>query len=328
MDTKFTTKINPTTYKRLHIETTNRCTLSCPACPRTVWQEFTKRPLIKSDLDVDALEKFLDCESGRKITKFVLCGDYGDSIYYPDLLKLIKRFRDQVSFNIVTNGSRQTTKFWQNLSDVLTDKDKVIFSIDGLEHTNHLYRINSNWASIMQGIDIISRGPALMHWKTIVFRFNYDSLDKIKEFAESKGATFHAEKTHRYNNPALIPPDEYVELNHLFQEEFTHDHQFEIEPRCEQDAMTVSADGYLHPCDWIRNPRTFYKSQLWKQKERWLNKLKIENITLDQALIVVRDWENYIRQNSLTDSSKVEVLCKMLCRKGCVHNNKIILQNE
>ena len=122
----------------LHIETTTRCTLSCPACPRTIWQEFTKQPVVKSDLDVDALEKFLDCESGRNIKEFLLCGDYGDSIYYPDLLKLIERFRDQVSFNIVTNGSRQTSKFWQNLSDVLTDKDIVTFSIDGLEHTNHL----------------------------------------------------------------------------------------------------------------------------------------------------------------------------------------------
>jgi hypothetical protein len=51
-------------------------------------------------------------------------------------------------------------------------------------HTNHLYRVNSDWASIMQGIDIISQGPARLHWKTIVFQFNYNSLDTIKEFAE------------------------------------------------------------------------------------------------------------------------------------------------
>jgi MoaA/NifB/PqqE/SkfB family radical SAM enzyme len=281
--------------------------------------------VVKSDIDVDALKKFLDCESGKKIKKFILCGDYGDSIYYPNLLELIERFRNQVSFNIVTNGSRQTTKFWKNLSDLLTTEDTVTFSIDGLEPTNHLYRVNSDWASIMQGVDIISQGPAQMHWKTIVFQFNYDSLDKIKEFAESKGATFHAEKTHRYNNPALVPPDDYVELNHLFKEEFTHDQQFEIEPRCEQDAMTISADGYLHPCDWMRNPRTFYKSQLWKQKDRWLNKLKIEKTTYDQALTVVRDWENYVRENSQSESGHVEVLCKMLCRKGCGHDKMIKL---
>ena len=253
-----------------------------------------------------------------------MCGDYGDSIYYPDLLKLIHRFRYQVSYNIVTNGSRQTEKFWHELSDVLTKDDTVTFSIDGLEDTNHLYRINSDWNSIMQGIDIIGKGKAQIHWKTIVFNFNYDKLDKIKIFAESKGASFHAEKTHRYGNDSLVPPEIYIETDHLYQKEF-NDQPFEIEPRCEKDAKVITADGFMHPCDWIRNPQTFYKSQLWKQKQRWLEKTKMKDNTYDQALLAIRDWENYVRQNSLNGSDNVEVLCKMLCRKGCVGNNKIEL---
>lgn len=307
----------------LHLETTSRCTLACPACPRTTWQEITKRPVVKTDLDVDHLEKFLDCSGGKKINHFLLCGDYGDSIYYPDLLKLIERFRDRVSFNMTTNGSRQTDKFWRSLSDLLTDQDTVTFSIDGLEDTNHLYRINSDWASIMNGLDIMANSLANVHWKTIVFEFNYNKLDDIKNFAESKGATFHAEKTHRYGNQQLTPPEQYIETNHLFRDEFSSNQQFEIEPRCEKDAMVISSDGYLMPCDWIRNPQTFYKSQLWKQKQRWLEKLKLEDNTYDQALLVVRDWENYVRESSLDPNGKVEVLCKMLCRKGCVASNKI-----
>jgi len=309
--------------KSLHIEPTTRCTLACPACPRTTWHSITKRPVTKSDINIDHLEKFLDCNAGRQIKTFFLCGDYGDSIYYPDLFNLINRFRDRVNFQIVTNGSKQSITFWQKLSEVLTKDDKIIFSIDGLEHTNHLYRVNSNWSSIMHGVDIMSRGPAKIHWKTIVFKFNYDKLEEIKAFAESKGATFHAEKTHRYGNQNLQPPIEYVETNHLFRNEFVTNSIIEIEPRCEKDATTITADGYLYPCDWIRNPQTLYKSQLWKQKDQWLEKLKIENTTYDQALLVVRDWENYVKQNSLTNPEKVDVLCKMLCRKGCVSDNTI-----
>lgn len=312
-------------YKFLHIETTTRCILACPACPRTTWKDITKRPVAKTDLDIDLLEKFLDCSGGKQITHFLLCGDYGDSIYYPDLLKLIERFRDRVFFNIVTNGSRQTDNFWQSLAGLLTENDTVTFAIDGLEDTNHLYRINSDWASTMAGLDIIANSSANVHWKTIVFEFNYNKLSDMKNFAESKGATFHAEKTHRYGNQQLVPPEQYIESNHLFRNDFTVGQQFEIEPRCEKDAMIVSSDGYLMPCDWMRNPQTFYKSQLWKQKQRWLEKLKLENNTYDQALLVVRDWENYVRENSLTPTGNVEVLCKMLCRKGCVNNNKIQL---
>ena len=312
-------------FNKLHIETTTRCILACPACPRTTWHNMLKQPVAKHDLDVDVLEKFLDCETGRTFNHFELCGDYGDSIYYPDLLKLIERFRNRVSFNLYTNGSRQTEKFWHKLAELMTKDDYITFSIDGLEDTNHLYRVNADWPSIMQGLDIMTKSPATVYWKTIVFGFNYNKLKEIKSFAESKNTIFQAEKTHRYGDNSLIPPEEYVETNHLFRTEFVNNHQLEIEPRCEKDAKIITANGYLLPCDWIRNPQTFYKSQLWKQKDRWISKLNMENNTYDQAILVVRDWQNYVKQSSLDGSSNVDVLCKMLCRKGCVGDNRITI---
>ena len=282
---------------QLHIEPTTRCIIACPACPRTVWYDITKQPVKKEELDVVALEKFLDCATGKEIDEFVLCGDYGDPIYYPDLFKLISRFRDRVSFTIITNGSGQKDSFWNTLSTLMTTKDTIIFSIDGQENTNHLYRVNSNWNSIMTGLDIMVKSPAQVHWKTIIFKFNHDKLAEIKKFAISKGATWHAEKTHRHGNDDLVPPTDYVQVNHVFRDEFTNSQQIEIEPRCEKDAKVITASGYFHPCDWIRNPRTFYKSQLWKQKDRWLEKLKIDKITYDQGILIVRDLENYFKLN-------------------------------
>jgi MoaA/NifB/PqqE/SkfB family radical SAM enzyme len=310
---------------RLHIETTTRCILACPACPRTIWRDITKQPVNKEDLDVDLLEKFLDCAGGNQISHFHLCGDYGDSIYYPDLFELIKRFRNKVRFTIVTNGSRQTETFWNTLAGLVTAKDCIIFSIDGLEDTNHLYRINCDWPSIMMGLDIMVKSPAQVRWKTIIFKFNYDKLFEIKTFANNKGAIWHAEKTHRYGNIDLEPPQDFVEVNHVYQDKFADGQQIEIEPRCEKEAATVSASGYFYPCDWIRNPKTFYKSQLWKQKDRWLEKVNMNHNNYDQAIQAIRDWENYIKQNMLSDPGKVDVLCKMLCRKGCVTDNKINL---
>jgi MoaA/NifB/PqqE/SkfB family radical SAM enzyme len=307
----------------MHIETTTRCILACPACPRTNWHDITKKPVAKQDLDIDVLEKFLDCDSGNQVNHFWLCGDYGDSIYYPDLFELIKRFRNKVRFTIVTNGSRQTEIFWNTLASLVTDKDCIIFSIDGLEDTNHLYRINSDWPSIMMGLDIMVKSPAQVHWKTIIFKFNYNKLAEMKTFANDKGAIWHAEKTHRYGNADLESPQEFVEVNHVFQDKFVSNEQIEIEPRCEKEAALVSASGYFYPCAYIRNPKTFYKSQLWKQKDRWLEKVNMKHNNYDQALVAVRDWANYVKQNGLSDPVKVDTICKMLCRKGCVANNKV-----
>ena len=97
--------------RSLQIETTTRCTLKCPACSRTIFSDKLKRPYPHYDLDVDILYKFLNCEQGSKIDQLTLCGDYGDSIYYPALFQLIDKFRDTKSFVIYTNGAYRDSKF-------------------------------------------------------------------------------------------------------------------------------------------------------------------------------------------------------------------------
>jgi MoaA/NifB/PqqE/SkfB family radical SAM enzyme len=306
---------------KLHIELTNRCVLECPACPRTQWKNILKRPVEKADLDMHALEKFLDCAGGQKISKFLLCGDYGDSIYYPELFVFLKKFRNTKSFEIVTNGSRRDTKFWNQLVDILDERDTIVFSIDGLEDTNHIYRVNSDWDSIMLGLDLVAKSKVNVQWKTIIFNYNYKDLAKIKELAEIKGAVFRAEKTHRFGNDLLMPPETFVETNHLFQEKYTNvNDDIVVEPQCNQE-KTITCDGYLFPCDWIRNPRTLYKSQLWKQHSRWLEKLNIKNTDFDQATEVVKDWANFVRTSSLEKNGFVDVLCKMKCRENCKQSN-------
>lgn len=307
---------------RLHIELTNRCILACPGCPRTQWRDILKRPVEKTDLNFRELDSFLDCPGGRQIQRFVLCGDYGDSIYYPELFDFLNWFRSNRSYDLITNGSHRDERFWSRLAEILNEKDSVTFSIDGLAHTNHIYRINSDWDSIMLGLDIMSRSKAKIKWKTIVFQHNYQDLAEIKKIAEDKGCDFTAEKTHRFGRDDLMPPQDLVELNHVYQENFNSDHSIEIEPRCLQE-KTVSCDGYLYPCDWIRNPRTLYKSLLWKQQDRWLSKLNIKNTNYDQACEVVQDWADWVRESSLAQKSTVDVLCRMKCRKGCQQNKLI-----
>jgi MoaA/NifB/PqqE/SkfB family radical SAM enzyme len=300
----------------LHIELTNRCILACPACPRTEWANLLKRPVTKQDLNYLLLDNFLNCVAGKNINHFLLCGDYGDPIYYPQLIEFLTHFRSSKKFTIVTNGSRQSNEFWQKLSSILTEEDNIVFSIDGLEDTNHLYRKNSHWPSIMQGLDIMSAGPANIIWQTIVFRFNQSNINEIKDFAESKNAKFKYSTTHRFGDDSLVPTTSLVDVSQLYRGHY-ETQNIEIEPKCSQiDVIpTVGADGIYYPCDWLRNPNTFYKSQLWKQKDRWLNKLHIESTTYDQAMCAVQDWANYVKNNSLT-GGPVDVLCKMSCRKG------------
>jgi|LakMenE18May11ns_1017448.scaffolds.fasta_scaffold9768220_2 MoaA/NifB/PqqE/SkfB family radical SAM enzyme len=301
--------------KLLHIELTNRCTLECPACPRTVWKNTTKHPIKKADLDIEQLASFLDCPGGKEIEKFILCGDYGDSIYYPKLIEFIKYFRSR-KFEIFTNGSLRDENFWIELSNNLTNQDTIIFAIDGLEDTNHLYRKNTNWDSIMLAVDIMSKSPVRVIWKTIVFSFNYDKLGKIQELANLKGAEFVVEKTHRYGEESLVPPDHLINQQVLYQKEFNKIEPIDIKPRC-MSKKVVTSDGYFLPCHWIRSPMTFFKSDLWKHRDIWFDRMSINKINYDQGLDLIKQWSDTVLQKGINGGPNLDVLCKMKCRAGC-----------
>lgn len=306
---------------RLHIELTNRCVLACPACPRTEWQSILKRPVPKQDLNYLELDMFLNCPAGDDVDTFILCGDFGDCIYYSQLFEFLRHFRESKRYVLSTNGSRRSVKFWQELASLMTPDDTIVFAIDGLEGTHDIYRKNSDWKSTMDGLEIMCASPATVKWQTIIFRYNQDSLNEIKMFAESKGAIFESQRTHRYGDPSLVPDEQHVLVEYRYNEKFNSETNFEIKPQCScSDVIpTIGADGIYYPCDWIRNPNTFYKSALWKNKDRWLDKLHINNTTLDEARIIINDWANSIRDNSL-NGKEVDVLCKMKCRAGVSHD--------
>jgi MoaA/NifB/PqqE/SkfB family radical SAM enzyme len=291
---------------KLQIETTTRCTLKCPACSRTWWAETLRKKVPIYDIDPSKVYNFLNCDTGKKIKILDLRGDWGDSIYYPKLFDFIDLFRAEKKFNICTNGSNQTEKFWNNLASRLDEKDTVEFSIDGLEDTNHLYRKNSNWKSIMLGLDIIRKSKAKIIWKTNIFKFNAEILAEIKKFAESKGAIFISKSTHRWGEESLRPPEHLIESDMVYKPDAKID---EIEAGCKTNLnWSISAYHMFMPCGWFCAPQVLYKSSLWTNKEKW----NIKDTTLDEIReTVLLSWTKNIEENPASAS----ILCKTKCRK-------------
>lgn len=290
--------------KLMHIEVTSRCVLDCPACARTWFVGKFKRSFPKHDLNLNDLEKFLDCESGSKETNFLLNGNHGDPIYYPHLLDMFKRFRNK-NFSISTNGSYQKSNFWHELADLVTSHDTIFFSIDGLEEDNHLYRRNADWKSIMMGLDIMCRSQARIIWKTLIFQYNQDKIDLIKNFAESKGAIFHVDITERFGDESLKPKDvRLVDTSRLYQ---YHRDVIDLQPRCDI-LKYISADGYFWPCCMITTVQTLYQTDLWKHRNKW----SIRNQNLDQAMNHLLEW----KQQILSNPRHAHAQCKMHCKPG------------
>jgi MoaA/NifB/PqqE/SkfB family radical SAM enzyme len=287
----------------MHVELTSRCILSCPGCPRTALiDRLGSFP--KQDLDLDQFARFVDTDAGRAIARFLLEGNHGDPIYYPHLLEFVDRFRAHKNYVIVTNGARRDAEFWHALASRLTDQDRIIFSIDGLPENNHIYRRNTDWASIEQALQILQTYPVQVTWKTIVFSYNYDQLEQIQALAKSFGADFVSQTTSRFGDESLRPPQHLVED---FREYHTTTPLVtEIQPQCAKHATEyVSADGYYWPCCWVSSAFTLYKSQLWAQRDQWSTKDR----TVDQLRNQLANWIDHMQ-------SDPDVVCKMLCKSG------------
>lgn len=181
-------KKQPTFY--WHLELSSKCVLACPRCPRTEHPDKFKVEV----LDLDFIKKIMPVDVLKNTTRILLCGGQGDPIYCKDFLEIIEYFKEtnpKIQLIITTNGSHRTTEWWKKLAELVTDIDRIIFSVDGWDQeSNNIYRVNSKYDSIINGVKTLSENNKQVNitWSTIVFKFNQDKLDDIREIALNAGA--------------------------------------------------------------------------------------------------------------------------------------------
>ena len=217
----------------IHVEPTSRCTLCCPRCERTVFiDKFGKKNFSIGDVDIDALENFID----TRCDDIILCGNVGDPIYHREFLKLVKMCTLKCQRIIITtNGSYKSRKWWRTLNNVLRTSDEIQFSIDGLPENFTKYRVNADWDSIQVGIEECVAGPATTIWKYIPFSFNEHDIAQTRELSQSLGIDkFRIYPSDRWliDDPLRPSESQYTgrrdDLQQQYKKESTKD--FEINP--------------------------------------------------------------------------------------------------
>ena len=267
-----------------HIEPTSKCTLECPLCDRTWFYEtFKKRNL--HEINIEHLVNFVGPNADVD-----MCGNNGDPIYHSDFHTLCRRLKNNnCKLSITTNGSAKTKKWWNELNAILDDNDLVTFSIDGLEDTNHLYRKNAKWKSIMDAVEVLKDRKYKMIWKYIVFKHNQHQINEAKELSISLGFDhFRLEKSDRWlDEKGLMPDKEYVDGYHEHQKAVLVDAKYEsnMSPACLKNdvptsSLYIDSEGDFYPCCWMGTHRYKYKS-VFSPKQKQFN---IKDNTLNQIL--------------------------------------------
>jgi MoaA/NifB/PqqE/SkfB family radical SAM enzyme len=163
--------------KIIHVEASTFCNARCPLCPRNLFGYNVKGVLNETHLTV---EKFKDCLKNfpkREVVYFN--GGYGDSMMNPHILDLVMLTGCRTI--IVTNGSIGSKTTWQSLA---RNNIEVMFSIDGLEDTNHLYRQDVKWDKIMERVKWFVDLGGHATWKWVPFLHNAHQIEEAKMLAK------------------------------------------------------------------------------------------------------------------------------------------------
>lgn len=257
----------------IHIEPTNICTLKCPACARTKFIEQWTNEWQNHSVDLDALFRFLDIDLTNK--RVLLCGNYGDPIYHPEFIELVRQLKSQGCYlTIVTNGSYQKKQWWEQLVSLLQPVDNITFSIDGVPENFTQYRRNADWPSIAQGMQVVTGASCGSTWKYIPFSFNQSNIEQAKQLSTSMGfkkfvvdtsARFDAQTQWLKPQTALINPEFFQQ-----QKWKSGNRALGVDPKCaDNERHFISAQGYYAPCCFSVDHGFYYKNQFGKNRAQY-----------------------------------------------------------
>lgn len=286
-------------YYHWHLEPSAICSLRCPRCPRT---EYPDTPWLNHTMSLNFFKSFMSEEMLKtKVKRFTMCGDVGDPIYCKDYLEIyryIKNTNPDIHIFTITNGSGKSTKWWEEFASIANEKDSINFSIDGYDdQSNNMYRINSQWQSIINGISTLrnNNDKIFMNWALIVFKFNENQLGKIKDmalhygfdgFQLTKSTKFGCKYGNAYGgeDDHLEPSSKWISSTDRYErivknlsgriqdnQNYIDNNQKRYEivstkyknkpiiPLCEigNRGIYVNAEGVVFPCSWVSFP---YKS--------------------------------------------------------------------
>ena len=101
---------------------------------------------------------------------------------------------------LFTNGSLQGPDWWRELAKVLNgQEDKIAFSIDGLQDTNSLYRVNASWEKVMENCQAFISAGGNARWDWLMFSHNEHQVEEARELSRKIGfSQFNVKATARF----------------------------------------------------------------------------------------------------------------------------------
>jgi len=287
--------------KTIHLEVTQNCQASCPMCDRNMNGEGINPHINLDELTLEDCKLIFKPEFIAQLKTMYMCGNLGDPIVARDTLEIFKYFRQHnptMWLSMNTNAGARDETWWTELAQVFGNSGAVIFSVDGLRDTNHIYRQGVNWDRVETSMRAFASAGGRARWDYLVFEHNEHQVEQAEKIANEWGfEKFIAKKTGRfvtaktdakekhqakdrkgavtaeikkpskeYQNRALTAQDKLIEKYGSM------DAYYDVAPiRCkvkEEGSLFITAEGLALPCCWTAG--RMYK---WWNKDPYVEQI-------------------------------------------------------
>ena len=269
--------------KAIHLEVTQNCQAACPMCDRNMRGEGVNPHINLDELTLEDCKAIFKPEFVAQLNTMFMCGNLGDPIVARDTLEIFSYFREhnpRMWLSMNTNAGARDEEWWTELAKVYGRMGAVIFSVDGLRDTNHIYRQNVVWDNVERSMRAFVNAGGRARWDFLVFEHNQHQVDEAKALADEIGfERFIPKKTDRFvtakkekkeehqaknkkgKEAALLKkPDEKYQnpvrkkQDILLEKYGTMQKYYDAVPiKCkvkEQGSLFITAEGLALPCCW------------------------------------------------------------------------------
>ena len=193
--------INIGNLNTINAELSNYCNSACPMCPRFDFDlNLIKEITNNSHTSLEVIKNKIGSKVLANIKMFYSCGVLGDGAMNPECVDIYDYVKTSGASNtsLYTNGGARNTDFWKALAQT---KTHVVFAIDGLEGTNHLYRRNVKWDKLIDNVQAFISAGGKADWDFLVFKHNKHQIEQAEALSKKLGfKKFNKKDTTRWDD--------------------------------------------------------------------------------------------------------------------------------
>ena len=319
--------------KEVHLEVTQRCQAACPMCDRNQNGGADNPHITNAELTINDIKKMFSPDFIKQLKTMYMCGNLGDPIVARDTLEIFQYFREHnpnMWLSMNTNAGAKNETWWQELAKIFGRMGAVIFSVDGLSDTNHIYRQNVVWDNVERNMRAFIDAGGRARWDFLIFQHNEHQVEQAEELAKTWGCEkFIKKKSGRFITTDIKPKESHQAVDRKGNEtaklakpkdkknnnlallkqkeiEKSYGSMKEYFNKCtidckvaKQGSIFVTAEGLLMPCCWTAG--RMYK---WWHKDPKVEQIwdHIESAGGKQGISIIDNNIKHVVNGKLIDS--------------------------